>query len=520
MGATAAPGMTIPAAPARRSTPRLPAAAPLPLVLALVLVLPLLASAAMPAPAHAQAPTYGGFGNSPFERDFGDVKFLDAYFGTADEKIEVEAGDSNVPFTVVFANVGTQDITGIRGQLSMPLGFSPSDGPGSVIYADSDSNSRAGESFALTFFVNIDANTGIQQYTAAAKVDYSRLRESGTRTAFETFDFKVTGDTVVNVRALEPFLTSLRVNEIDIRIANDGTAPLAGVEVTAANTQTERVSTAASTTNVENVVLSDSSWDLGQIGPGGSSIITTTVYVPETLSGETLRIPLEVSYYNAHGDRVTVSKIVDFFVKGLIELSVFNVGVIEISGEPMIIGEIINEGNEDGLFGFVHVTPLEGSNLRPVTQFIDEIEVDAPVPFNIPAEFEGQPRYGEHDIRIDVRYKDSIREEHVLNHDARVAVPEPPPPERSPFDLSAPGDGAGAGLGGGGGGDGSPANTLVAAAILVVIGVVIALWRVAARRRSRRDEAYLDDDAGAGDDGDDSGISDTAGGPSGAAAKL
>jgi len=183
----------------------------------------------------------------------------------------------------------------------------------------------------------------------------------------------------------------------------------------------------------------------------------------------------------------------------------------------MIIGEIINEGNEDGLFGFVHMTPLEGSNLRPVTQFIDEIEVDAPVPFNIPAEFEGQPRYGEHDIRIDVRYKDSIREEHVLRHDARVAVPEPPPPERNPFDLSTPGDATGAGLGGGGGG--SPVNTLVAVAILIVIGVVIVMWRVAARRRSRRDEAYPDDDIGAGD-ADDSGIGGTAGGPAGAAPKM
>ena len=54
----------------------------------------------------------GGFGNSPFERDFGDIKFLDAYFGTLNQKIEVEPGDSNAPFTVVFANVGTQDITG------------------------------------------------------------------------------------------------------------------------------------------------------------------------------------------------------------------------------------------------------------------------------------------------------------------------------------------------------------------------------------------------------------------------
>ena len=60
-----------------------------------------------------------GSEKSPFERDFGDVKFLDAYFGVADEKMEVSPGDRNVPFTIVSANVGTQDITGIRGQLSL-----------------------------------------------------------------------------------------------------------------------------------------------------------------------------------------------------------------------------------------------------------------------------------------------------------------------------------------------------------------------------------------------------------------
>jgi hypothetical protein len=119
---------------------------------------------------------------APFERDFGDVKFLDAYFGTLDNKIEVEAGDSNVPFTVVFANVGTQDITGIKGQLSLPFDFSASDGPNSKIYADSDSSSSAGDHFHLTFFVNIDESAKIQQYPGTIKVDYSRIRESGVRT--------------------------------------------------------------------------------------------------------------------------------------------------------------------------------------------------------------------------------------------------------------------------------------------------------------------------------------------------
>lgn len=379
--------------------------------------------------------TSGGFGDSPFERDFGDVKFLDAYFGTLNQKIEVEAGDSNVPFTVVFANVGTQDITGIKGQLSLPFGFSASDGPSSIIKADSDSNSLAGENFHLTFFVNIDKNVSIQQYPGTVKVDYSRLRESGVRTAFEDFQFKVTGDSVINVRALDPFLTSLRTNNVVIEIANDGTAPISSVDIVASNTQTELAST-TSTTNVENVVISESNWDVGNIDPKSSRHLSTTVYVPEGLKDDTLRIPLSISYYNAHGDQYVISKIVDFYIKGLIELTIFNVDVIELSGTQMVIGEIINEGNEDGLFGFVSIEPRGDSNIKPNTQFIDEIEIDAPVPFNIPIEFDGEPEYGEHNITITVRYKDSVRDELFVIEDTTIFVNEPTNGDESGPDSS------------------------------------------------------------------------------------
>ena len=388
-----------------------------------------------PISSHAQIVS-GGFGDSPFERDFGDVKFLDAYFGTPGEKIEVEAGDSNVPFTVTFANVGTQDITGIRGQLSMPFDFSSSDGPGSVIRADSDSNSLAGENFYLTFFVNIDKNAGVQQYPGTVKVDYSRLRESGVRTAFENFVFKVTGDSVINVRALDPFLTSLQTNNVVIEIANDGTAQISGVDVVAANTQTERASTTSSTTNVENVVILESNWNVGNIEPNSARYLDATVYVPEGLRGDTLRIPLSISYYNAHGDQETISKIVDFYIKGLIDLTVFNVEVIDLSGTQMVVGEIINEGNEDGLFGFVSIEPRGDSNIKSDTQFIDEIEIDAPVPFNVPIEFDGEPRYGEHDITITVRYKDGVRDELFVVEDATIFVSEPAGDEESGPDLT------------------------------------------------------------------------------------
>lgn len=368
----------------------------------------------------------GGFGQSPFERDFGDVKLLDAYFGTIDKKIEIEPGDDNVPFTAVFANVGTQDITGIKGQLSLPVGFSSADGPGSLIIADSDSNSLAGNTFYITFNVNIDKNIQIKQYPGTVKVDYSRLRESGVRTAFSEFTFKVTGDSIINVKALDPFLTSLKSNNVVIEITNDGTAPLSSVDIVATNTQTELASTSSSTTNVENVVILESNWDVGNINPKSSRYLTATVYVPGNLQQDTLRIPLSIQYYNAHGDLQTVSKIVDFYIRGLIELNMYDVGVIELSNTQMVVGEIINEGNENGLFGFITIEPRGDSNIKKITQFIDEIEIDSPVPFNIPIEFDGEPKYGEHDIQLTVRYKDSVRDEILFTHDATIFVKEPP----------------------------------------------------------------------------------------------
>jgi hypothetical protein len=368
--------------------------------------------------------TSGGFGNSPFERDFGDVKFLDAYFGLIDEKFEISSGDHNTPFTVVMANVGTQDITGIRGQLSLPLGFSSSDGSSSVIYADADSNSIAGDNFHLTFFVDIDDDVGIQQYPGTVKVDYSRLRESGVRTAFEDFNFKVTGESVINVRALNPFLTSLKQNHVTIEISNDGTAPVSSVDVGLQNTQSERASTTQSVTNVENVVILNTDWQVGEIEPGEKKFIELDVYVPESLKGDTLRAPIEITYFNAHGDKHTISRIADFFVQGLIDLSIYNVDVIELSGTQMIIGEIINEGNQDALFGFVTVESVGNSNIKKTIQFIDEIETDSPVPFNVPIEFDGEPQYGEHDIKITTRYKDDVRDEHFFIYETTIFVKE------------------------------------------------------------------------------------------------
>ncbi len=358
--------------------------------------------------------------DSPFERQFADVKFLDAYFGTKSEKIEVDPGDTNVPFTIVMANVGTVDITGIRGQLSLPLGFTASDGKGSLILADNDDNSLAGKIFTLTFFVNIDKNTGIQQYPGTVKVDYSRLRESGQRNAYFDFNFKVTGESIFNLKAVDPFLTSIKNNNVVVEISNSGTAPLSNVDIVLQNTQTSVAATAQSVTNVENVIFDRNHWDVATIEPKSTKYFTFNVYVPENLKEEALHAPLQITYFNAHGDRKTVTRTIDFYVNGLVDASIYNIDVINLSGKQTVIGEVFNEGNSNGMFAFVTLEPLGDSNIKKSTQYVDELEPDSPVPFNIPIEFDGEPRFGEHDVRITVRYKDSLRNENIITYDTTI----------------------------------------------------------------------------------------------------
>ena len=596
--------MTAPPAAAPRAA--LAAAA---VATALALALALAPPLAAPGPAHAQV----GSADSPFEREFSDVKFLDAYFGTAEKKLEVSAGDRNVPLTVVFANVGTQDITGIRGQLSVPLGFSPAAGSGALVVADSDANSLAGSNFALTFFVSVGPDAGVGTYPASARVDYSRVRESGERSAAFEFTFRVTGDSSINMRAPDPFVDSLRTDRVTVEITNDGTAPASGVEIELLNDgaasagaaqaatmsgsddvlfqgsywdignlgpgeskhielgvyapaslrgetfrapmrvtyldshgETAAVSrdvdfyvrevidatgdsvinmrapdpfvdslrtnavtveiandgtapavgvdiellnapgsaaaagAGGSATNVENVVIQRTNWDIGDLGPGETRTIGFDVYVPASLRGETFRAPMQMTYMNSHGDRAEVVRVVDFFVRGLVDASVYNVGVIELSGRQTVIGEIINEGNEDALFGFVTVSPRAGSNIAETTQFIDEIETDSPVPFNVPVEFDGGPRYGDHDVTITVRYKDSLRVEHFVVHNATVTIEEPPAEPSGPLDSEG-------GL--------SAAAALAAAAAVAAAAAALAVRR---RRRKRRRQAARD-----ADDGDD-----------------
>ena len=350
------------------------------------------------------------------------VKFLDAYFGTEGEKIEVAPGDKNVPFSVVMSNVGTQDITGIKGKLSLPAAYHSPSGRGIDIVADNDQKAAAGNTFALTFFVNVSDLTPIKDYSGTIELNFSRLRESGERSETFPFNFKLTGDSIVNLRTLSGALTSIVNNEVVIEISNAGTAPLNNVDIVLQNDLTSVSSQSKSITNLENVIFDQSNWDVGTIEPQSAVTFSFTAFIPESIKNEPLHLPMTITYYDAHGERQSVTRVADFYINGLIDPSIYGVKVIDLSGKQTVIGDILNEGNSDGLFGFVTLKPRGESNIKESTQYIDEIEPDSPVPFNIPIEYDGISLTGKHDITIEVKYKDSMRDEHILSYDTTIDV--------------------------------------------------------------------------------------------------
>ncbi len=350
------------------------------------------------------------------------IKFLDAYFGTEGEKIEVAPGDKNVPFTVIMSNVGTQDITGIKGKLSLPSAYQSPSGRGIEILADNDQKASAGNTFALTFFVDVSELAPIKSYSGNVEVSFSRLRESGERVEDFSFNFKLTGDSIVNLRPISGALVSIVNNQVVIEISNAGTAPLNNVDIVLQNDLTSVASTSSSVTNLENVIFDQTHWDVGTINPQSSVTFSFGTFIPESIKNEPLHLPMTISYYDAHGELETVTRVADFYINGLVDPSIYGVKVIDLSGKQTVIGEILNEGNSDGLFGFVTLKPRGESNIKESTQYIDEIEPDSPVPFNIPIEFDGVSLSDTHDITIEVRYKDSMREEHIITHDTTIDV--------------------------------------------------------------------------------------------------
>lgn len=488
-------------------------------------------------PSYAQAPEILSPPESPFEHGYNDVKYLDSYFGTPGQKIEAEPGDKNVPFTVILSNVGTEDIAGINGLLSLPVEFSGASTSNNLIQADNTQTATSGTSFGLTFYLNLDKSMGIHGYSGTIKVTYTRVRENGEHTIFLDFNFKITGKSVINLKADNPFLQPASNNDITIKVSDPGSAPLNNVEVVI---QPQNTSTST------GIVIDQNHWDIGNVQPNSSNAFSFKAFIPQSMAGQTIHAPFSITYFDGQGNQITTSRTVDFivgpstmssiaisspsyimmgvmqnmtitlenlspskmtsigititpnsnglkilkdnkwfireinpldstsidipvfadssiqgqavnydvdlqytrdgatiiekqsfanYIRGVIDISVHDIGVSEIAGKKMIIGNVLNQGNVKAVFGQVTVMPLDNSIIKQSSQYIGDIDIDAPVPFNIPINSDTPP-VGDQKVQVTLTWKDTLLQQHTITEIDTVSFGTPTAQSSNNFNFN------------------------------------------------------------------------------------
>jgi hypothetical protein len=487
-------------------------------------------------PIYAQsAPEQGPPGNSAYTHGFTDVKLLDAYFGYPGQKMEAQPGDQNVPFTMEFANVGDEDITGIDGFLDLPPQFTSSTSSGGLITAENTQTAPAGNSFALTFYLNVDKSLVVHDYSGTVELTYSVVREIGLRQLYFDFSFKLTGKSLLNMNADNEFLQPASNNQVTVQVTNSGTASLNDVDITL-NSQSNASDT---TSNLQNVVIDKHHWNIGNVAAGSSSSYSFNIFVTQDLAEQTLHLPFAVTYFDGQGNQVSDTRIVDLivgpattsiiklstpsyilmgvmqnltlglqntspskisdmsitlasnssdfkilqdnkwfvpeinplesniiqipvfadqnlqsqavnfvvnmqytkdgstvietqnfatYIRPVIDISIYGVQVQEIAGQQNIIGNVLNQGNILGQFGQVTIDPLENSTIKESSEYMGDLDTDAPTPFNVPiTSTTGELLSGDQKILVTLTYKDTLLQTHTITQVDTVSFGPPAP---------------------------------------------------------------------------------------------
>ena len=100
---------------------------------------------------------------------------------------------------------------------------------------------------------------------------------------------------------------------------------------------------------------------------------------------------------------------------------------MNIGGKQNIIGNILNQGNIKGQFATVTIEPIDNSKIKKSVQYIGDIDIDAPTPFNIPVDFIGNPSFGENKVVVIVTYKDSLLQPYTITQENAITLENPTP---------------------------------------------------------------------------------------------
>ncbi len=262
-----------------------------------------------------------------------EVKFIDIFFSEGAKnaggndfdaiptKLEVAPGDGTSILVVVMANSGAFELTGMKGWLSLPIGFEATGRrAGEPAFDTYDLGLAPGGMFVFEFPVDVKENARVGMYNATLHVEYFKARDIGLNFRDFQVEFLLSGKSIMDAVSDIPVLQPSTVTKPIIKITNDGTAPASGVIVSMgpSGAAAALIDTEAQSQQFNQIInVGKKIFDVGVVKPHSYVEIQPNLYVNPALRDTRQTMIVDITYFDMYGQRKDVGIPVNFLVSGI-----------------------------------------------------------------------------------------------------------------------------------------------------------------------------------------------------------
>ncbi|MEE8186807.1 MAG: hypothetical protein V3T99_03990 [Nitrososphaerales archaeon] len=269
----------------------------------------------------------------------GGPSIVNTFWGSLGGEIPAAPGDQRLMLSVTVQNLDVGPISGIGGLLQLSTPFSNITG-GNSIASFFGTTLQVGGIATTSFLLNIESDAEIGGYTLGMRVTYLDKDSILKRTEL-TFPVTVEGRSRIEVSSINNVLEAGTGNDINIEIANTGTAAIYSVTV--------RLSFPGVPSGVPiSISRGDEERRIDSIQPGSATILSFPSYVSTTALEGLYPATISIMYRDSNGIGTTETKTFGFVVRDWVSpLS------IEVDDNTLIAGQVTtaklilkNEGYE------------------------------------------------------------------------------------------------------------------------------------------------------------------------------
>jgi hypothetical protein len=262
-----------------------------------------------------------------------EVKFVDIFFSEGAKnaggnefdaiptKLEVAPGDGTSILAVVMANSGPFELTGLKGWLSLPVGFQAAGrAAGETAFDTYDLGIPPGAVFVFEFPVKVTENTRVGMYNATLHVEYFKARDIGLNFRDFQVEFLLSGKSIMDAISDVPVLLPSTVTRPSIKITNTGTAPASGVIVSMgpSGAAATVIETEAQSVQVNQIInVGQKLFDIGVVEPHSYVAIEPRLYVNPALRDTRQTMVVDITYFDMYGQKKNVGIPINFLVSGI-----------------------------------------------------------------------------------------------------------------------------------------------------------------------------------------------------------